>query len=130
MIMFHGAFKGAGFSRTWPNAITREGVLGSVPTVWDTTVIIDAKLGDYIITARRKGDDWFIGAMSDWTARELTITLSFLHEGNYEAEICEDGINADRYPSDYTIRKETVNKKTRLPVKMAPGGGWLMRLSR
>jgi alpha-glucosidase len=105
-------------------------LLGSIPTVWDTTIVIDGKIGDYIITARKKGKDWYIGAMTDWTARELNIDLSFLGEGNYAAEICEDGINADRYPSDYLIRTETVTNKSAMQVKMAPGGGFLMRLKK
>ncbi len=104
--------------------------MGSIPTVWDTTIILDVKIGDYIITARKKYNDWFIGAMSDWTPRELNIDLSFLGNGNYTAEICEDGINADRYPSDYTIRSETMDNKKQVRIKMGPGGGFLMRLKK
>lgn len=219
MVMYHGAFKTAGFNRTYPNAVTREGVLGSefniwsdkptpehnllipfirmtagpmdyepgildnatqktfrpigdkvmaqgtrchqaamfiiyespiqifsgnpsqglmepsfmellgsIPTTWDTTIMIDGRLGDYIMTARKKGNDWFIGAMTDWTARELTFDLSFLDNGNYEATICRDGVNADRYPSDYVIQQGSFTTKDKIFIKMAPGGGWLARL--
>lgn len=221
MIMFHGAYKPAGFNRTYPHAMTREGVLGSeyniwsekatpehnlllpfirmvsgpmdyepgildnataktfrpigdkvmamgtrchqsamfivyespiqifsgnpsqgllepefmklvgsIPTVWDTTIVIDAKLGDYIITARKKGDDWFIGAMCDWSPRELSVELPFLEIGNYQATLLEDGVNADRYASDYKLSKRKVSKSDKIPVKMAPGGGFIMRLQK
>lgn len=219
MIMYHGAFKPAGFNRTYPNSVTREGVLGSeyniwsnkptpehnlllpfirmtsgpmdyepgildnataktfrpigdkvmaqgtrshqaamfivyespiqifagnpsqglmepafmellgsIPTTWDTTIVLDGKLGDYIITARRKGNDWFVGAMTDWTARNLTIALSFLNEGNYEATICEDGLNADRYASDYKLLNRQITNKDSINIPMAPGGGYILRL--
>ena len=94
-------------------------LLGSIPTTWDTTIVIDGKVGDYIVTARKKGSDWFIGAMTDWTARELTVDLSFLDDGIYEATICKDGINADRYPSDYKFRNVTYQKLIRIK------SGWL-----
>ena len=219
MIMYHGAFKPAGFNRTWPNSVTREGVLGSeyniwsekatpehnvllpfirmvsgpmdyepgildnatsktfrpigdkvmapgtrchqaamfvvyespiqifsgnpsqgllepgfmellgsIPTTWDTTIIMDGKVGDYIVTARKKGNDWFIGAMTDWTARELSVNLSFLEDGVYDAVICEDGVNADRYASDYRLLTREISKAEQLKIKMAPGGGYVLRL--
>lgn len=219
MVMFHGAFKPAGFSRTWPNAVTREGVLGSeyniwshkanpehdlllpfirmtagpmdyepgildnattttfrpisekvmsqgtrchqaamfavyespiqlfsgnpsqgwlepefmelvgsVPTVWDSTIVIEGKLGDYIVTARRSGKEWFIGAMTDWTPRELSVQLDFLNNGEYNVIHAKDGVNADRYPSDYIIERERVSASDQLTIRMAPGGGALIRL--
>ncbi|MGZ5219254.1 MAG: glycoside hydrolase family 97 protein [Chitinophagaceae bacterium] len=219
MIMYHGAFKPAGFNRTYPNSVTREGVLGSeyniwsdkptpehnlllpfirmtsgpmdyepgildnataktfrpigekvmaqgtrchqaamfivyespiqifsgnpsqgllepafmellgsIPTTWDTTIVLDGKLGDYIITARKKGNDWFIGAMTDWTPRDLTINLSFLDKANYEATICEDGLNADRYASDYKLLNRQITNKDSINIPMAPGGGYILRL--
>ncbi|MEP7376594.1 MAG: glycoside hydrolase family 97 protein [Chitinophagaceae bacterium] len=221
MIMYHGAFKPAGFNRTYPNAITRESVLGSeyniwsekatpehnlllpfirmtsgpmdyepgildnataktfrpigekvmapgtrchqaamfivyespiqifsgnpsqgllepgfmellgsIPTTWDTTIVLDGKVGDYIVTARKKGDDWFLGAMTDWTERELNIDLSFLDEGEYKATICEDGVNADRYASDYKLSNKAVTRTARLKIKMAPGGGYVLKLQK
>jgi alpha-glucosidase len=103
-------------------------LLGSIPTTWDTTIVLDGKVGDYIITARKKNNEWFIGAMTDWSARELTADLSFLEEGIYEAAICEDGINADRYASDYKLTTKKISAKEQLKIKMAPGGGYLLRL--
>lgn len=220
MIMYHGAFKTAGFNRTWPNAITREGVLGSeyniwsdkatpdhnvllpfirmaagpmdyepglldnatkqtfrpisgkvmsqgtrtqqlamflvyesplqifsgnpsqglmepafmellgsIPTTWDETIVMDGIVGEYILTARKKGNDWFIGGMSGWNGKSISnMKLDFLDEGKYEATICEDGINADLNASDYLISKKELSRNDFLDVRMAKGGGWLMRL--
>jgi len=103
--------------------------LSGVPVVWDETHALKGKVGDYIAVARRRGDRWWIGAMTDWTPRELTIDLEFLGRGNYRAEIYEDGPNADRYAEDYRKRTELVNSGKRLTVKLAPGGGWAAMLT-
>ena len=105
-------------------------LLGGIPTTWDTTIILEAKVADYIITARRKGEEWFIGGMTDWTARGFNLQFNFLSEGNYEATICEDGINADRYAADYSIRTFSIKKEDSIPVQMAPGGGFLIHLKK
>lgn len=98
--------------------------LASIPTVWDETVGIEAKAGDYLLMARRNGDTWYVAGLNDWTGRELEVTLDFLGEGEYEAEIFMDGVNADRWGEDYRLEKKTVRKGDVLPVKMANGGGW------
>ncbi len=105
-------------------------LLGSLPTTWDETKIIDAKVGDYIITARLKEGNWYIGGMTNWTARDLTVPLPFLSAGNYTATLCADGINADRYASDYTIVNSIQTKDSTLHVHLAPGGGFLIRLEK
>lgn len=216
MVMYHGAFKPAGFNRTYPNAMTREAVLGSefniwsyeadpannvllpfirmvsgpmdyepgllqnatretfrpiernvmslgtrchqlamfvvydspiqlfsgnpsqghkeprfmellgkIPTTWDETIIPEAKLGEYIISARQKDQDWYLGGMTNWTKRSLEIPLSFLDDGSYKAIICADGINADRHAADYLITEKTVRKSDTLSINMAPGGGYM-----
>lgn len=222
MIMFHGAFPPKGFNRTWPNAVAREGVLGSeyniwsnrvtprhdvtlpftrmlaggfdyepgllnnatskgtrpvsgvvtspgtrchqlsmfiiydspmqifsgnpsegmrepdfmeiighLPTTWDETIIQDAKVSEYIVTVRQKGDNWFIAGMTDWSARDLIIKFDFLPEANFEATICRDGVNADRYAADYVIQKGVVVKKNdEMNIHLAPGGGFLIRLDK
>lgn len=221
MIMFHGAYPPKGYNRTWPNNITREGVLGSeyniwsdkptpehdvtlpftrmlagpmdyepgildnatkeqfrpvgkkvmsqgtrchqlamfvvydspvqifsgnpsqgmtepafmkllgdIPTTWDETIILKAKVSDYIITARKKANDWYIGGMTDWEAREFVLQLDFLEDGLYEAVICSDGINAHSYPSDYNLKTFTLENKQPVNIKMAPGGGFVLKLSK
>jgi alpha-glucosidase len=219
MIMYHGAFKPAGFSRTWPNAITREGVLGSeysiwsdkanpdhdlllpfirmtagpmdyepgaldnatsktfrpisekvmsmgtrmhqaamfivyespiqlfsgnpsqghlepdymnlvgeIPTVWDETIVLDGKVGEYIVTARKNGNDWYIGGMSNWTGKTVEVDFSFVGEGNFDVTVAIDGVNADRYPSDHTISRKPIDKK--MTFTMAKGGGFVVVLKK
>ncbi len=221
MIMFHGAFPTKGFNRTYPNAVGREGVLGSeynmwsdrvtpghdvtlpftrmlaggfdyepgllnnatqngtrpvegvvtspgtrchqlsmfvvydspiqifsgnpsegwrepefmeflgnLPTTWDETIILDARVGEFIVTARKKGPDWFIGGMCDWTERDQTVTFDFLDEGRYRATICRDGLNADRYAADYVFEEILVKKNDKLNIHLAPGGGFVIRLDK
>jgi alpha-glucosidase len=221
MIMFHGAFPPKGFNRTWPNAITREGVLGSeyniwsdkptpehdvtlpftrmlagpldyepgildnatrqqfrpigqkvmsqgtrchqlsmfiiydspmqifsgnpsqglmepefmqflgiFPTTWDETRILQAKVSDYIITARRKGNDWYVAGMTDWSPRSMELNMDFIGNGKYKVVICKDGINADKYPSDYYMEELNWQRGKTLQVSMAPGGGFVLKLSK
>jgi len=222
MIMFHGAPPPKGFNRTWPNAVAREGVLGSeyniwsnrvtpghdvtlaftrmlaggfdyepgllnnatikgtrpvsgvvtspgtrchqlsmfvvydspmqifsgnpseamqepefmellgeIPTTWDETIIPDAKVGEYVVTARQKGNNWFVAGMCDWKEKDITLKFNFLNTGQYKATICRDGINADRYAADYLIEKDIpVKKDDEIRIHLAPGGGFLIRLDK
>ncbi|MBX7125509.1 MAG: glycoside hydrolase family 97 protein, partial [Cyclobacteriaceae bacterium] len=221
MVMYHGATKNAGFERTWPNAITREAVMGSefniwsekvtpdhdltipfirmtagpmdyepglldnlskqsfkptwervssmgtrahqlamfivyespvqmfsgnpsdgwlepdlmgymggLPTVWDETKVLDGVVGDYIVTARKKDNDWYIGAMTDWTARELTIDLSFLGTGRYRLDIVQDGPNAARNLRDYQFTGMQVKPGQPLTIRLAAGGGFVAKVIR
>lgn len=101
----------------------------SVPTTFDATEIIDGRLGEYIVTARRSGASYFVGAMTDWDPRDITVDFSFLPEGtNYQAIIFTDGANADKQAEDHVRRVIEVNRDTRLPVRLASGGGMAMRL--
>jgi alpha-glucosidase len=103
-------------------------LLGSIPTVWDETRIPDGRVGEYIVSARRQGDAWFIGAMTDWTARTLSVRLDFLDEGTYTLTEATDGPNAARYAADYRLVTRTVRKGDTLTLPLAPGGGYLGRL--
>lgn len=94
------------------------------PVTWDETRVLDAQLTDYLVVARRKGDTWYLGAMTDWTPRDLQIDLSFLKNGNYHMDIMQDGVNANRYASDYKKVSKTVSSDSRISFHMAPGGGW------
>jgi alpha-glucosidase len=102
--------------------------LSPVPTVWDDTKVLDAKIAEYVLVARKNGSDWYVGAMTDWTARELEVDLSFLPEGNFTMEAYQDGANTDRQASDYKKVKIQVNKSTKLKIQLAPGGGWAARI--
>lgn len=98
--------------------------LGPVPSVWDETKVLQARIGDYVAMARRNGQDWYIGAMTDWTAREVEMDFSFLGDGKYRLAGFQDGINADRHGSDYKAVRREIGKKDKLTVSLAPGGGW------
>lgn len=220
-IMFHGAFPPKGFNRTWPNAITQEGVLGaewniwsdlatpehnvaiaytrmlagpldyepglllnaqkdqfrpigknpmsigtrchqlamfvvydsplqifsgnisqglqepefmellgSIPTVWDETKILQGKIGEFIVTARRKGKNWFVAGLNNSEAREIIVPLDFLKENNYKMTACTDGLNADSYGSDYKLTVEYIKAKQKLNLKMSIGGGFLIKFEK
>ena len=105
-------------------------LLGSIPSAWDTTIILDAKVGEYIVTARRKNNDWFIASITDSSARDINIHLSFLNERNYTATICKDGINADRNAMDYAIEEKTLSANNKLQIHLAPAGGFLIKLKK
>jgi alpha-glucosidase len=220
IIDFHGAFKPDGLGRTWPNALTREGVKGlendkwskdvtpehdatipftrmiagpmdytpgamvnmdkanfspkysrpesqgtrahqvalyvlyesplqmladspsnymkeqettdfivNIPVVWDDIIGLDGKIGEYLLLARRSGKEWFVGAITNWTSRDMDLDLSFLPAGEYKMEIFQDGINADRFAEDYKHLKTTANAGDKMKIHLAPGGGWAARIS-
>lgn len=106
-------------------------LLGNLPTTWEETKILEAKVAEYIVTARKKGDSWYIGGMCDWTERDLTFPLDFLDNETYKATICKDGINADRYAADYVLQKNILLKKNdSITIHLAPGGGFLIQLDK
>jgi len=102
--------------------------LGPVPTTWDDTRVLDAKIAEYVLVSRRNGNDWYVGAMTDWDPRDLEVDFSFLPEGNFTMESYEDGVNADRNASDYVKKTTQVNRTTKLKIHLAPGGGWAARI--
>jgi alpha-glucosidase len=99
-----------------------------VPSEWDETKVLDARIADYVVVARRNGRDWYIGAMTDWTPRTLEIDLSFLPEGTFTMEAYQDGVNADRNASDYKKTTRRVSRSTKLKLSLASGGGWAARI--
>ena len=84
---------------------------------------MDGKVGEYIVVAREKDGVWYVGAMTDWTPRELEIDFSFLEEGTFEADVFADGINADRAAEDYKHTSLRVKSGDKVKVHLAPGGG-------
>ena len=96
-----------------------------IPTTWDETVVIKAKLSDYIVIARRKGENWYLAAMTDWTARNFEIDLSFLdNDAIYNVQVYKDGINTDRNAMDYKFEKMILNNKSKINISMSRGGGF------
>lgn len=102
--------------------------IAQVPTVWDETVVLDGKMGEYIITARRKGDTWFVGGLNNWDARDVEVDLSFLSSGSHKAVLFKDGVNAHRTARDYKREEVSVSSAQSLKVHLAPGGGFTLQI--
>ena len=99
----------------------------SVPTTWDETVVLQAQVSDYLVVARRKGEEWFLGAMTDDSPREFELSFDFLPEGEFELEFFRDGANAKNYAEDYKKEVVRVNRATSRTISLASGGGWAGR---
>lgn len=99
--------------------------ISSVPVTWDETKVLYAKVGEAVVVARRKGDKWFIGGITNNEGRTINLDLSFLPAGqSFTLTSFEDGINADRQAMDYKQRESKVNNATQLTIKMVRNGGW------
>ena len=97
-------------------------LIASFPTVWDETIALDGRIGEYIVEARRSGDRWYMAAMTNWDARDITFTLP---APATEVTLWRDGVNAHRNGQDY--RKETVKVENgQVTVHLAPGGGCVL----
>lgn len=100
--------------------------LAHVPATWEQTVGVDGKVSDYVVVARQAADGfWYLGAMTDWTARKLAVSLDFLPAGEYEMEVYQDGVNADRNAQDYRHLVQHVKSGSTLSLNLAPGGGYV-----
>ncbi|MBN3035610.1 MAG: glycoside hydrolase family 97 protein [Bacteroidales bacterium] len=105
--------------------------LSAVPTVWDTTIILSAAVARHVALARKKGNEWYVGAMTGSGDLDLILSLSFLEEGaSWTMFSYEDGPNAVNYAGDFLRKKHPVGPLTRLNVHMAPGGGWVARITK
>ncbi|HOW40438.1 MAG TPA: glycoside hydrolase family 97 protein [Bacteroidales bacterium] len=100
------------------------GFITKIPVVWDDIKVLDARVGDYLLLARRSGREWYLGALTDWKSRDLDLDLSFLPAGSYKMEIFQDGINADRHAEDYKHMVVTVRSGEKMKIHLAPGGGY------
>jgi alpha-glucosidase len=93
-----------------------------VPTTWDETRVLSGQVGEDIVVARRKGPDWYIGAMTDWTPRSLQISLSFLPPGEYQVETWADA-KGDPNPDHLVIQKQHLQAGALLNLELNSGGG-------
>jgi alpha-glucosidase len=94
-----------------------------VPTTWDEIQVLGGTPMEWITVARRSGKDWYIGSITNWTDRNVTLPLTFLGDGQYIAEIYADAPDADKEPTHIVITKKPVDSTTMLNIQMAPGGG-------
>ncbi len=106
----------------WPDC---RDFLTSVPVNWDETRVVAAEAGQYCVVAKRKGDKWFIGGITNSTERDLQLKLDFLPAGKqYKMTSFEDGVNAHIIAMDYLRKESRVNNSTVVPIHMARNGGW------
>lgn len=103
--------------------------IAEIPTVWDETVALDGKVGEYAVLARRSGDEWYVGGLNGWKGRDVEVALSFLPEGEYEVTTICDGYNADKIARDYRIETSTADNTKSLKLRMANGGGFAVKLT-
>ena len=117
-----------------PSAYEREAectaFISGIPTVWDESIALEGKIGQYVTTARRKGDVWYVGSLTGWDSRTLELDLSFLGDGDFKAELFRDGVNADRIASDYRLERIDIPRDRRLRIELAPGGGCALKITR
>lgn len=99
--------------------------MASIPTVYDETRVLTGSVGEYVAIARRKGDTWYVGAMTNTKPRTLSLDTPFLAPGTeWEATILSDGINAAKHPTDHRITASRIKGGTAIEAALAPGGGW------
>jgi alpha-glucosidase len=105
-------------------------LLTTIPTTWDETKVLDAKVGGYIITARRKNNDWYIGGINSSQARTLTIPMQFLGEGSFDALIYTDAPDAVDYPNHLNKEIKTIRSTDIITIPLAGSGGVVIRLTK
>jgi alpha-glucosidase len=102
--------------------------VAEIPTVWEETRVLQGEVGEYIVTARRKGSTWYIGGITNWTARDVDIVLPLIDLNISDIELYTDGINAHRRGSDYRHERPRAVLPV-MTIHMAPGGGFVMKLN-
>ena len=103
--------------------------IAQLPVVFEKTQVLQGEIGKYIVTAREKDGNWYVGAQTNWDERDLQLSLDFLPaDAAYEAIILQDGINANHDAEDYRITSQEVSKSTKLSLHLASGGGCVIKL--
>jgi alpha-glucosidase len=100
-----------------------------VPASWDETHVVNGKVGEYVTLVRKSGADWYLGAITNWDSRDLSIPLEFLGAGNWTAEIYSDAPDADANPRHTVIERKRVSSAEKLKVTLAAGGGVAIRFT-
>ena len=104
-------------------------IITSIPDAWDETRILQGKMGEYIVTARRNGNDWYVGGQTNWDRRNVALALDFLPAGaSYEATLVTDGINANHQAEDYRVERKTLTARDLLDIRLASSGGFVLKL--
>lgn len=107
-----------------------EKFLSLVPSTWDETLPLSGKIGEHVLVAKRKGDEWWIGAITNDDARTLELALDFLAPGTeYDATIMTDRADSEKEPTHYVTGRMKLNSKSKLPLTLAPAGGAILHLT-
>ena len=101
----------------------------SLPTVYDEMQCVAGEVGKYIVMARRQGKKWYLAGQTNWDSRDIKVAFDFLPSGNYKATIFQDGTNADKNASDYSVRTINVDRSTILNMHLASGGGFAIKIN-
>jgi alpha-glucosidase len=104
--------------------------LKRVPTIWDETKVLTEKVGEFIVIARRKNSDWYVGGITNHASRSVTIPLDFLGEGSFEAEIFSDADDADKDPNHIVREDLPVDRSKTISVNLSSGGGFAIHLKK
>ena len=99
----------------------------AVPASWDETKVVNGRVGEFVTIARKRGNTWYLGSITNWSEREIEVPLEFLGSGEYVAEIYSDASDASVNPKHTDIEQKTVNGKMRLKLLLASGGGAAVR---
>ncbi len=99
--------------------------IAGIPTVWDETIALDGKVGEYVVIARRSGDRWYVGGITNWEEREIEIDLSDLELKHQHAIEFRDGVNANKIAEDYVKRNINIDNNV-YKAKMSKGGGFVL----
>jgi alpha-glucosidase len=102
--------------------------IAEIPTVWNETVAIDGQVAKYIVMARRSGETWYVGGLTNWDERDIEVDLSFLGEGKWQIELFRDGINANKAARDYKKEVLDLPASGKLKVHLAKGGGFAAKI--
>ncbi len=105
-------------------------LISSLPTVWDETVALGGEVGKSVAVARRSGAKWYVGALTNWDKRDMELKLDFLPAGSWKVTVFQDGVNAEKSPCDYAVRRFNVSSGDTLKIHLASGGGWFARIER
>jgi len=102
--------------------------ISKIPTEWDDLKVLEAKVGEHTVLARKNGENWYVGAITNWDKKSFEINFDFLDEGEYQLEYIEDGINADTRAIDYVKKSREITQTDTIDIELAPGGGWIAKL--
>jgi len=99
------------------------------PNTWDETRFITGIPGEYVVLARRNSESWYLGGITNWTARQIEVRLDFLGKGEYEGRLYLDDPLDETNPNEVTVQHQRATAATTLRIEMAPGGGFVAMLS-